>query len=88
MCCVSIGYRDLIMPADKGMKLVELLQHAVECERGYERPEVYTVGEQPHVQLTMIKPRQIRAPEGAVEAGPAPARRISAPRLLKRGAQE
>jgi hypothetical protein len=35
ICRVSIDHRDYLMPADKGMKLVELLQPAVECRRDY-----------------------------------------------------
>jgi hypothetical protein len=45
LCCVSIGYQDLLMPATEGMKLVELLRHAVECNRSYDRRETFVVSE-------------------------------------------
>lgn len=86
MCCVMVGYQALLMPADKGMKLVELLQYAVECEHGWgDRDHTYTVGEQPRVEYRMVKPGQIRSPGGGVELDAAPARRTGAsrPRLLK-----
>ncbi len=81
MCCVAIGYKTLLMPADKGMKLVELLQYAVECERRYASHEAYAVGEHPRVELIMVKPGQIQMPEGVVES--MPARSGRGRRLLK-----
>jgi len=81
MCCVTIGHMTLLMQADKGMKLVELMLHAVECERGYRIPEKYMVGDQPRVELFMVKPGQIHMPPGAGES--MPVRRSRDPRLLK-----
>lgn len=64
MCCVSIGYHvELILPTDKGMKLVELLQSSFVCEKDYEgqgyvyRPE----DEAPCVEFATVSPKQIRA---------------------------
>lgn len=63
LCCVSIGYQALLMPADKGMKLVELLQGAVECDRRYEgHGPTYYLREQPDVEYVAVKPQQVRAP--------------------------
>ena len=45
LCCVSIGYQDLLMPAAEGMKLVELLRHAAACERRYDEGEAFVVSE-------------------------------------------
>lgn len=72
MCCVSIGYSYYLLPADKGMKLVELLQSAFECERSFgERSAVYEVGIQPeHVTLEIVRPAQIRQrPQPETEGG-------------------
>lgn len=80
MCVVTIGHMTLLMQADKGMALLALMQHAVECKTGYAWPETYAVGEQPRIELCMVKPGQIRVPEDAVDAMPA---RRSSPRLLK-----
>lgn len=62
MCCVNVGYYRLLMPADKGMRMVELLQSAVECQMDYQTGagDIYYVQEQPHVSLTMVKPSQVR----------------------------
>lgn len=61
MCCVTIDFRCYIMPADKGMKLVELLQTAFEADKNYaDRGYVYGVGDQPEVEFAMVKPSQIR----------------------------
>lgn len=61
MCCVSINYSYYIMPADKGMKLVELLQTAFKTNKDYgDLGYVYGVGEQPEVEFALVKPSQIR----------------------------
>jgi hypothetical protein len=65
MCCVSINHSDYLLPADKGMKLVELLQHAVSCDRGYEsRDYSYKVHGAPAVEFYLVKPSQIVMPQG------------------------
>lgn len=62
MCCVSIDYRSYLMPVDKGMKLVELMQFAFETDPSYgDRSYTYHIGDQPAVQFTLVKPAQIRA---------------------------
>lgn len=77
ICCVSIGYDSFIMPADKGMKVVELLQSAFKCNKDYaERGYVYTVGSQPEVELALVRSDQVRAP--AEQSSSAPLR-LSAP---------
>jgi len=63
MCVVRIGYREYLLPASGGMKLVELMTNAVECEQtGYSPPQ-FVIGEQPEVQLKMVKPQHIRQRE-------------------------
>lgn len=87
MCCVSIGYRDFLLPADKGMKLVEILTHAIEVDKDYEDGGyVYTPQQPPEVQYSAVKTGRIRAPRApAPEATadgvvlrslPAPIRRL------------
>lgn len=70
MCVVSIGYRDYLMPVTAGMKLVELMSSAVECERQFD-PRRFEIGEQPLVQLEVVKASQISRPSplGAADAG-------------------
>jgi hypothetical protein len=61
MCCVSIGHRNYLMPVDKGMKLVELMQFAFETDKGFgERDYTYQIGEQPSVEFSLVKPAQIK----------------------------
>jgi hypothetical protein len=75
MCCVNVGYSNTyLLPIDKGMKLVELLQSAFECEREYGslHPK-YTVGQQPsHISLEIVRPEQLRHPDPKQPAGAAP----------------
>lgn len=77
MCCVQIGHYSYLMPSDKGMKVVELLQSAFECKKDYaERGYVYTVGSQPEVELALVRSDQVRAPEEQSSGAPL---RLSAP---------
>jgi len=84
LCCVSIGHMDLIMPADKGMKLLELMQHAVHGKQDFDRTinfqTTYVLGEQPRVEFSLLKPNQVIP--GAGHEIPTTPRR-SGPRLLK-----
>lgn len=63
MCCVSIGYQQFLLPSDKGMKLVELLQSAFHVEQIYSASGhgyVYHVGDQPGVELALVRASQIK----------------------------
>lgn len=61
MCCVTIGYEEYLLPADKGMKLVELLQSAFKTERKYGGGGYfYYLGDQPEVVLTLVKASQLK----------------------------
>jgi hypothetical protein len=61
MCCVSIAHNDYLLPADKGMKLVELLQSAFETRKDWgDRSFSYQVGDQPHVEFCLVKASQIK----------------------------
>lgn len=74
MACLTIGYRDYLMPSDKAMKVAELMQHAIECESKFEGTcYVYTATDQPNVEFSLVRPNQVRMPQG--EPAPMPATR-------------
>lgn len=61
MCCVSIGYHEYLLPADKGIELVKLLQSAFETDKKYGgNGYFYYVGDQPEVSLTLVKASQLK----------------------------
>lgn len=64
---VTIGYTRLLMPAEHGMAMLKLLQHAIECEiETGEWPPRYQAGTQPRIEFELVKPSQIDvAPERA-----------------------
>lgn len=68
MCVVKIGYRDYLMPASAGMKLVQLLTQAVECEENYQGDLefVYVAGDQVNVSYRNVRDSQIRMSDGQV----------------------
>jgi hypothetical protein len=67
LCCISIGYMDYLMPMDKGLKLMELMQYAVEVDKRYEdRGYEFLVKEQPRCGIEMVKPSQVKTPDGHV----------------------
>lgn len=75
MAFVRIGYSaELLLPADKAMKLVEILQHAVTCDdrsfSGGALSRSYLVGEQPEVELVMVKANQIQFRPGTTPEPP------------------
>lgn len=61
MCCVTIGHQDFLLPADKGMKLVEIMQSAFKTEKHYgERAYAYYLGDQPAVELALVRESQLK----------------------------
>lgn len=73
MACISIGYEDYLMPADKAMKVAELMQSAFQCRKGYEdRGHTYTPGEQPRVEFAFVKPSELRKPAETLQIGMGP----------------
>lgn len=62
MCCVTIGFDDYLLPAAQGMKLVEIMASAFSVDKQYGGAGRYNyfVGEQPNVELTLVKPAQIK----------------------------
>jgi hypothetical protein len=63
MCCVSLDYHDYLMPSKDGLKVVELMQSAILCEREYVSGTGlrFTRGEPPDVGYRAITPSQINS---------------------------
>lgn len=77
MACLTIGYQDYLMPSDKAMKVAELMQHAVECRSNFEGTGyVYTATDQPNVEFSLVRPNQVRMPQGEPMPMPAPRQRL------------
>lgn len=72
MCVVKIGYRDYLMPAAAGMKVVQLLTQAVECEERYEGnlDFIYEAGDQVSVSYRNVRSSQIKMPHGTTAPSP------------------
>lgn len=70
MCCVTIGYQDFLMPADKGMRVLEAMQHAIGCQRNYDAidGEAFYASEAPSVKYALVRAQQIHMPQGHVES--------------------
>lgn len=86
MCHVAIGYQDFILSAADGMKLVAILQNAVEADRDFgEVADIYRVKEQPRVVFRLIKAEQIVMPEGVARTARA---RSSSRKLIGRSLDE
>ena len=61
MCCVRINYHALLLPSDKGRKLVELLEGALLVKQSYDDgPYFELTGETPDVEYQTVKPGQVR----------------------------
>lgn len=81
MCRVTIGYQDFLMPADKGMRVLEAMQHAIGCDRDYiGHDEQFIAKEQPRVEFSLVRADQIRMPEGYAQPEPG---RKRAPRTIQ-----
>lgn len=71
MCCVQIGYESYLLPSDKGMKVVELMQSAFTCERNYGPTGfTYQAVEQPNVEFALVRANQVVAPKGDSKCAP------------------
>ncbi|MDP3887056.1 hypothetical protein [Hydrogenophaga sp.] len=79
MACLQIGYQRLLLPADKAMKVVEALQHAVQAEIEFKgHREHYQVQEESlRVEFSLVSQSQISMPHG--EPFPKPATRPALP---------
>lgn len=78
MAYMRIGHVDMLLPADKAMKVAENLQHAVSVRREYDQGFVYIVEEEPlRVEFALVRPSEIRMPSG--EPYPMPKARAALP---------
>lgn len=72
MCCVTIGYGlNLVLPTDKGLKLVDILQSSFECEKEYaSRGYVYRLKDgAPLVEFSLVQPKQIQTADSPLSLG-------------------
>lgn len=87
MASLSIGYQSLLLPADKAMKVVEALQHAVQAEIEFKGHKYhYQVQEEPlRVEFALVSQSQITMPHGEPYPAPAvkPTLPPARPRLLR-----
>ena len=87
MARLSIGYQYLLLPADKAMKVIECLQHAVQAEMQFKgHKEHYQVQEEPlRLEFSLVSQSQISMPHGEPFPAPAvkPALAPARPRLLR-----
>jgi len=75
LCIVTIDGNQLLMPSDKGLKLVELLQHAQTARWDYsDRSDgrTYIIGGSVDAEYRAVKQSQLKLPEA--ESRPKPAR--------------
>jgi len=77
MACLTIGFQTFLLPADKAMKVAELMQHACDCKSEYEdRGYVYYPTEQPRVEFALVRASEIRMPHGQPMPMPATRQRL------------
>ena len=63
LCCVRIDFHSLLMPADKGRKLVELLESAAQVRQRYDGGAIYELtGDDLEVEYQTVKASQVRRP--------------------------
>lgn len=65
ICCVTIGHQEFLLPVSVGMKVVELMQQAIECRHSYEENGYhYYSGEQPQVEFKLVNPSKLHISGG------------------------
>lgn len=65
LACVRIGFEHYVMPADKALKVVELMQSAFTCQPEFMRSGqryTTTAKEQPELQLEILQAGQLKHP--------------------------
>ena len=65
MCAVTIGYETYVLPSAAGMKLVELMQQALNCENDYGIGDTVVATGPVRVTYRSMRPDQITMPPGA-----------------------
>lgn len=70
ICAIEIGYSTFVMPLDKALKVMALMEDSVSCEKHYaEREFRFRLREKPEVTVQTIKPSQCDMPE-KLQRGP------------------
>lgn len=67
LCALTIGYSTYLLPPEDGMKVMQLMQKAVECERDLARSSadwLYLVRDRPKLELTIVNANQVRQRQG------------------------
>lgn len=68
LCALTIGFNTYLMPPEAGMKVMQLMQKAVECERdlGHHRsPDwLYIIRGTPRLEMCIVKASQVRQAPG------------------------
>lgn len=82
MAFIAIGHNYFLMESSKGMKVVELMQHAVKADWNYHADEgrSYTAHGPVEVELRLVRADQVHMPQGEPVPAAVPRAR---PRLLK-----
>lgn len=66
LCVVTIGYQRLLLPMEKGLKVVQLMQGAIELEHICQiRGPSWRMKGQPELELSMVKQGDIEPPRSA-----------------------
>lgn len=82
MAYLTIGYQGFLMDPAKAMKVMEMMQHAVNADQKYDRADIlndtYEVDGPVNLQLRLVPAHKVRMPGG--EAAPV---KPAGPRLLK-----
>jgi hypothetical protein len=70
---VTIDFQSFLMPAAAGIKVMELMQQALACERRFARADRYTPTEAPRLELVMVRADEVqpRTVEPAARQAPA-----------------
>lgn len=68
MACLTIAHMDFLLPADKAMKVAELMTAAFSIREDFDRESshrVYMVSDrQPEVEFKLVRQNQLRFPPG------------------------
>lgn len=77
LCCVSVGYTHFLMQTEDGMKLMDLMQKAMQCRRSYgDHGYEYEPEEITDLSLEIVRPGQVDLPEAPVSASKPRQKRI------------
>lgn len=71
LCCLTIGHREFLMFADKGMKVLALMKGATECTRRFETDDyVFDAEDEVCIEYRTVKACQVRLKKPAKPPAP------------------